>query len=329
MATKIDKKSPQNFYCEICDYTTCKKTDFNKHLGTDKHIRNTSATQKSQNTENLKCQICHKTYQNRSGLWRHQKDCNIILQMEEDKTNIKITQIVLDVIKQHKESDNKESDIKESDNKDELIQYLISENKEFKNLILEVCKNVQGNNTNNINNNITHTNSHNKTFNLQFFLNETCKDAMNMSEFIDSVKLQLTDLESVGKLGFVDGISNIIIKNLEALDVQKRPVHCSDSKRETMYIKEHDKWEKDDTEMKQMKELVRTVRDKNITLIATWRDLYPECVKSNSKKTSQFNQICMEAFGGETGGEKGTKQEKEDKIISRIAKSVVIDKVNV
>ncbi len=161
---------------------------------------------------------------------------------------------------------------------------------------------------------------------MHFFLNETCKDAMNMSEFIDSVKLQLSDLESVGKHGFVDGISNIIIKNLEALDVVKRPVHCSDSKRETMYIKEDDKWEKDDTEMKQMKELVRTVRDKNISLIATWRDLYPECVKSNSKKTAQFNQICMEAFGGETGGEKGTKQEKEDKIISKIAKSVVIDK---
>ena len=179
--------------------------------------------------------------------------------------------------------------------------------------------------TNNINN-ITHTNSHNKTFNLQVFLNETCKDAMNMSDFIDSVKLQLSDLESVGKMGFVDGISNIIIKNLKALDIQKRPVHCSDSKRETMYIKDHDKWEKDDSEMKQMKELVRTVRDKNITLIATWRDLYPECVQSNSKKTTQFNQICMEAFGGETGGEKGTKQEKEDKIISKIAKSVIIDK---
>ena len=329
MATKIDKKSLQNFYCEICDYTTCKKTDYNKHLGTDKHVRNVSATQKSQNIEHHKCQICHKIYQNRTGLWRHQKICNLNNyenNYENDDENIKITQIVLDVIKQHKESDNKESDNKESDNKDELIQYLINENKEFKNLILEIVKKDNINNQNIVNNNITNTNSHNKTFNLQFFLNETCKDAMNMSEFIDSVKLQLSDLESVGKLGFVDGISNIIIKNLEALDVVKRPVHCSDSKRETMYIKEHDKWEKDDSELKQMKDLVRTVRDRNITLIATWRDLYPECVKSNSKKTSQFNQICMEAFGGETGGDKGTKQEKEEKIISKIAKSVIIDK---
>jgi hypothetical protein len=149
---------------------------------------------------------------------------------------------------------------------------------------------------------------------------------MNMSEFIDSMKLQLSDLESVGKLGFVDGISNIIIKNLEALDVEKRPIHCCDAKRETVYIKDQDKWEKDDSELKRMKELVRNVRDKNITLIATWRDLYPECVQSNSRKTTQFNEICMEAFGGETGGENGTKKAKEEKIISRIAKSVIIDK---
>jgi hypothetical protein len=180
----------------------------------------------------------------------------------------------------------------------------------------EVIKNGTYSNT------VNNINSHNKTFNLQFFLNETCKDAMNMSDFINSLTLQLSDLESVGKLGFIDGISNIIIKNLEALDIEKRPVHCSDSKRETMYIKDQDKWEKDDTEMKRMKELVRYVRDKNISLVNTWRDLYPECVKSDSKKTTQFNQIYMESFGGE----KGTKNEKEDKIISRIAKSVIIDK---
>jgi hypothetical protein len=304
-------KNAENFICEKCNFICSKKSNFEMHLLTAKHKNRTFSNDlMPKNAENqaeeylFNCKKCNKGYKVKNSLWYHEKKCNLNEDLEKDNNN-------------------------NNDNKDELIQYLISENKEFKNLILEVCKNVQGNNTNNINNNITHTNSHNKTFNLQFFLNETCKDAMNMSEFIDSVKLQLTDLESVGKLGFVDGISNIIIKNLEALDVQKRPVHCSDSKRETMYIKEHDKWEKDDSEMKQIKELVRNVRDKNISLIATWRDLYPECVKSNSKKTSQFNQICMEAFGGETGGEKGTKQEKEDKIISRIAKSVVIDKVNV
>jgi hypothetical protein len=309
MATKIDKKSPQIFYCNNCDYSTSKKTDFNKHLGTDKHIRNTLATQKSQNTENLICQICNKNYHNRTGLWRHQKICNLnILENDDENTiikeNIVSPEMIMSVLQQN----------------NNLQQLLMEQNK----TILELSKNNQ--NIINNNNNITNTNSHNKTFNLQFFLNETCKDAMNLSDFINSFKIQLSDLESVGKLGFVDGISNIIIKKLQALDVEKRPIHCCDAKRETMYIKDQDKWEKDDSELKRMKELVRNVRDKNITLIATWRDLYPECVKSNSKKTSQFNEICMEAFGGETGGDKGTKQEKEDKIISRIAKSVIIDK---
>jgi hypothetical protein len=305
LVAKSGKKLQTDYYCEKCDYKCSKIYNWKKHLLTSKHgqemVGNDLVAKSGKKEQKYMCEFCDKYFCTNAGLWKHTKNC---------KQNITNNDNISEL----------------NNDKDELIQYLISENKEFKNLILEVCKNVQGNNTNNINNNITHTNSHNKTFNLQFFLNETCKDAMNMSEFIDSMKLQLSDLESVGKLGFVDGISNIIIKNLEALDVQKRPVHCSDSKRETMYIKEHDKWEKDDTEMKQMKELVRTVRDRNITLIATWRDLYPECVKSNSRKTSQFNQICMEAFGGETGGENGTKQEKEDKIISRIAKSVVIDK---
>jgi hypothetical protein len=305
-------KTSKSFCCELCDYTTQRKSNMTAHKLTAKHTKTTMNQQNKQKiSKTYSCENCNKIHNDRAGLWRHKKVC-----LSNNSSN--------------NSSNNNDIDIELNNDKDELIQYLISENKDFKTLILEVCKNVQGinniNNMNNNNNNVTHTNSHNKSFNLQFFLNETCKDAMNMSEFIESMKLQLSDLESVGKLGFVDGISNIIIKNLEALDVEKRPVHCSDSKRETMYIKEHDKWEKDDTEMKQMKELVRTVRDRNILLVATWRDLYPECVKSNSKKTAQFNQICMEAFGGETGGDNGTKQEKEDKIISRIAKSVVIDK---
>ena len=302
MATDGNSFSHQFFHCEKCDYTTCKKSDFTKHIQTDKHSRHTLETQLSQNNKLHICQLCNKQYNDRTGLWKHKKICN----EKKEIYNSNLKELVLEVTPQNN-----------NNNKDELIQYLINENKEFKNLILEIVKKdtTTNNNTNMIN-------SNNKTFNLQLFLNETCKDAMNMSDFINSLTLQLSDLESVGKLGFVDGISNIIIKNLEALDVEKRPVHCCDSKRETMYIKDHDKWEKEDNELKRMKELVRYVRDKNISMVNIWRDLYPECVKSNSKKTTQFNEIYMESFGGE----KGTKKEKEEKIISRIAKAVVIDK---
>jgi hypothetical protein len=258
---------------------------------------------KSGKIANYTCELCDKCFNTNAGLWKHKKNCK--------NTNI--------------ESTNNEVIQEKNNSNDALIQYLISENKEFKNLILEFVKKDNSNNiTNNTINNTN--NSHNKTFNLQFFLNETCKDAMNMSDFINSLTLQLSDLENVGKLGFVDGISNIIIKNLEALDIEKRPVHCCDAKRETMYIKDQDKWEKEDDELKQMRELVRYVRDKNISMVNTWRDMYPECVKSDSKKTTQYNKIYMESFGGQTGGEKGTKLEKEEKIISRIAKSVIIDK---
>jgi hypothetical protein len=318
MDTIIEQNEQKNFVCNICDYTCIKKSNYERHLLSNRHQKihfkynnDTKNEQIEQIEQNTYICNCGKKYRFSQGLSKHKKTCNQVINLEKEEENI---------ILEKEEKDN---------SKDALIEYLINENKEFKNLILEVCKNLPGNNisNNNCNNINTNTNnSNNKTFNLQFFLNETCKDAMNMSEFINSLTLQLSDLESVGKLGFVDGISNIIIKNLKALDVEKRPVHCCDAKRETMYIKDHDKWEKEDNELKQMRELVRYVRDKNISMVNTWRDMYPECVKSDSKKTTQYNQIYMEAFGGETGGEKGTKNEKEEKIISRIAKSVVIEK---
>jgi hypothetical protein len=309
------KKNLPRFFCNKCDFKCYMKCDWDRHIVRPKHLSmvegNNYESKNLKKTYFFDCE-CGKKFMTNSGLWKHKKVCiqNIIL--EKENVNLEEEE---NIFLEEKEEDNK--------SKDALIQYLISENKDFKNLILEFVKKDNNNITNNT---INNTNSHNKTFNLQLFLNETCKDAMNMSDFINSLTIQLSDLENVGKLGFVDGISNIIIKNLEALDIEKRPVHCCDAKRETMYIKDHDKWEKEDNELKQMRELVRYVRDKNISMVNTWRDMYPECVKSDSKKTTQYNKIYMEAFGGETGGEKGTKLEKEEKIISRIAKSVIINK---
>ena len=316
MATDFSENSEKTqpiFYCKKCDYTCFKKQYFIQHNNTQKHknMFGNGVANSDNNTDlpNKYLCGCGKGYEDRSGLWKHKKTCN---NAEDTTKNITVKNL--------------------QDNPMDIIISLIKQNSELKDLIIEnnkqnfeIQKQLIGN-SQTINNNTYTNNSHNKTFNLNFFLNETCKDAMNLSEFIDSMKIQLSDLENVGKMGFVDGISNIIIKNLEALDVEKRPIHCCDAKRETMYIKDQDKWEKEDNELKRMKELVRTVRDKNISMVNTWRDLYPECVKSDSKKTTQYNQIYMEAFGGETGGEKATKQEKEEKIISKIAKSVVIDK---
>ena len=174
---------------------------------------------------------------------------------------------------------------------------------------------------NTINQTNNNNNSHNKTFNLQFFLNETCKDAMNIMDFVDSIKLQLSDLERVGELGYVEGISNIIVKNLKGLDVTQRHVHCTDKKRETMYIKDEDKWEKDD-EQKKMHKMVRRVADKNARMLPKFKEAHPDCLKSSSRYSDQYNKIIMEAMGGRGDND----FEKEEKIIKRVSKEVIVDK---
>ena len=145
---------------------------------------------------------------------------------------------------------------------------------------------------------------------------------MNLMDFVDSLKLQLSDLESVGKLGFVEGISNIIIKNLKALDIHKRPVHCSDSKREVMYIKDEDKWEKENEEKNRLRKAIKYVAHKNTKILPEFKAKYPDCGKSESKQLEQYNKLVIEAMGGRGDND----IEKENKIIKNIAKEVVIDK---
>jgi hypothetical protein len=251
---------------------------------------------------------CGKNYATLSGLWKHKaKGCSI------NNTNLVI-------------ETNDEPEVKNNNNnatdKDDLINYLIKENQEFKNLILEIVKkDTYNQSTTNITNTNTNTNSHNKAFNLNFFLNETCKDAMNITEFVESIKLQLSDLEKVGELGYVEGISNIIVKNLKDLDVTQRPVHCTDKKRETMYIKDEDKWEKDD-EQKKMHKMVRKVADKNARMLPKFKEAHPDCTKSASRFSDQYNKIIMEAMGGRGDND----FEKEEKIIKRVSKEVIVDK---
>jgi hypothetical protein len=186
---------------------------------------------------------------------------------------------------------------------------------------LEIVKKDTITNNNNNNNNINN-NSHNKTFNLNFFLNETCKDAMNIMEFVDSLKLQLSDLENLGKLGYVDGISKIIVQNLKSLDETKRPVHCTDSKREVMYVKDENKWEKENENKQKMRKVIKHVTHKNSKLLKEFKSKYPGCEKSDSKYSDKYDKLIIEAMGGKGDND----LEKEDKIIRNIAKVVVIDK---
>jgi hypothetical protein len=288
--------------CNKCDYSTCKKYNYEKHLQTQKHISNDfqclAIAKEQKVANNFKC-ICGKQYKDYSGLWRHKKKCNNGGDVEEKEENVK-----------------------------ELFIHLMKENSEIlKNTIIEVMKSgVITNNSVSNSNNITNiVNSHNKTFNLNVFLNETCKDAMNMSDFIESLQLQISDLEKVGELGYIEGISSIIIKNLNALDITQRPVHCMDKKRETMFIKDQNEWIKETPGWDRLHKLVKKVSNKNINLIQNYKDAHPDCMKSTSKYSDQFNKIIVESMGGSGDND----FEKEEKIIKKIAREVTIDKSDI
>jgi hypothetical protein len=209
-----------------------------------------------------------------------------------------------------------ESDIKILTN---LILEVVKQNNDLTNKIVDICKIGQANMVNS-NNVISNNNTNN--FNLNVFLNEKCKDAMNINEFVESIQLDLADLETVGKLGYVDGISNIIVKNLKALDVTERPIHCADRKREVIYIKDEDKWEKEDDDKKRLKRVIKKVAYKNERLLPQYKQKYPDYNDSESARSDQFSKIIIEAMGGAGDND----AEKEQKILKKIAKEVVIDK---
>jgi hypothetical protein len=299
MTDNLISKSSAKFACEKCDYTTSRKSQFDRHVLTLKH-KNTDKILTNTDTEGSESSVvyfecnCGKKYKHRQSLFSHKKKCNI---NEEN------------VIEQSLNVNNNPKN-------DKLVEYLIKENLEFKNLILEVMKNGSINNSHNT------SNSHNKTFNLNMFLNETCKNAMNINEFADSLQLQISDLENVGEVGYIEGISSIIIKKLNTLDITERPIHCTDKKRETMYIKHENKWEKEDEKKTKMHKLVTKVANKNITLISEFQKLHPEWKKCSSKYADQHNKIVIESMGGKGDNE----YEKQEKIIKKIAKEVFVEK---
>ena len=305
----MKKKTPKNenkYRCDYCDFNTGKKTDYNRHFLTIKHKNNVMTTDNNAKNEKIYiCDCCEKEYNDRAGLWRHKKTCCVAKEcytITKECDDNKITNVENDKI-----------------TNDNLILMLINQCKELKDENKELIG-ILKNGTHN--NNITHTNSHNKTFNLQFFLNDTCKDAMNIMDFVDSIQLQLTDLEKVGNLGYVEGISNIITTNLKALDISQRPIHCTDNKREILYIKDEDKWEKEVEDKNKIRKAIKQVAHKNIKMIQKFKEVYPDCIHSKSNKSDQYNNIIMESMGGVDGND----VEKDAKIIKNIARGVVIEK---
>ena len=252
-------------------------------------------TEMSQKTKcpKVSCENCNKEYTSRNGLWLHKKKCTIIKKEPTEESN----NVILELLKQ---------------------------NQEFKELIIEQNKQIvelAGKVGNTINNTTNNTNNNN--FNLQFFLNEQCKDALNIMEFINQLQLNTTDLDMVGRVGYSEGISKLFIRGLKELDVFKRPIHCSDLKREIVYVKDKDAWEKDTDEKNKMKTAIKYIAAKNFKQINEWKQMNPESDDYDSKKHMDYHQIVIHSMGG------STKEEDEkyyNKIIKNVSKEIVINK---
>ena len=295
-------ESSKKITCEICDYNTSRQSQYDRHIATAKHKNQQLSTNFNTESSKLVCD-CGKTYKERTGLWRHKKVCTI-------KSSDGITsELVLELIKNNKEM--KQLLMEQS----HTIQ---EQNTTINNIVHDVIKNGVTNNSNN-----TITNSHNKAFNLNVFLNETCKEALNMSDFVSSIKLSLEDLEHTGRKGYIEGISNIILRNLKELEEHNRPIHCSNQKREILYIKDNNKWEKDGDKNPILTNAIKVIANENIKQIKTWKDKNPDCTKAESKKNNLYLKIVSNSMNGLTEQES---QKNINKIISNVAKETTIDK---
>ena len=314
MANKSAQFPQANFTCVICDYYTSRKNDYYRHLLTPKHcVANKKQIQindDAQNPQQHECCQCGKKYKHRSSLCKHKKLC---VNPEPLKID---TNLVIELLKQNKE--------KEMNDK-EMMMTILKENSELKTMILDMCKTMTATATasGTTNNNNTINNTTNNNFNLNVFLNETCKDALNLADFVSSLQVKLKDLEETAKIGYTEGVSRIFINGLNELEVNMRPIHCSDAKRETLYIKNDDKWTKEDSDKTNITKAVKKVSNKNIQQIFEWQKKYPEYKDPESKQNDKYLEMLSGVMGGSTDDEQS---KNLDKIIRNITKEVIIDK---
>ena len=322
-ANENNGKNAGFYLCENCDFKCSKLSNFNTHVTTAKHKRLIISCQKMPKNADigvLEC-ICGKNYKHPSSLCKHKKICQDVIQYNLLTKN-KLENADIDLTDLTDTDTNiiisSESDIIKKDN---LIEYLIKENSEFKGLIMELIKKDSTNNT--INNNVNSNNINNNSFNLNVFLNEKCKDAINISEFVDNIQMQLSDLETFGFVGYAEGVSRILIKNLKELDVNQRPVHCSDLKREVIYVKNDNKWSKEDDSNPLFKSAIKQVANKNIKQINEWQKVNPHFSNPESTQNDNYLKIVCNAM---SGGSREETEQNYEKIIRNVAKEVVINK---
>jgi hypothetical protein len=305
------EKAEPRFFCDVCDYFTSDRKDYNRNLSTAKHNRLINTNKKPEKAEpgessHFICD-CGRKYKHAPSLYNHRKKCSIY----QDCANIMLPTPEIDPT---------------------VLLNIVKQNEEFKNLLIEQNTKILEQNqqimelakTNKTI--INNTNNNTNNFNLTVFLNEHCKDALNLTEFVNSLKLSVSDLEETGKLGFVGGISRIFINGLKELDMYTRPLHCTDLKRETVYIKDKDTWEKDDTQKSKMNKAIKKVANKNLLLLSEWQKQNPNYENLDSKEHDEYYNMSIQSLGAYSKEE----QEKQDeKILRNVLKEVVLEKQKV
>lgn len=307
----------QKYLCESCHFITSNKFNYEKHCETQKHnFLKKEIIGNEKNARGIMCLDCDRTFLTAAGLWKHKKKCKKC-----PKTDNTLVEYLI-----QENKDLKSTMLQIIEKNDEKMTTVLKNNDEkVTNLVIELCKksapvttvNVKNDNCNNM------INSNNK-FNLNFFLNETCKDALNLSEFITKIKSSFEDIERIGNMGYVDGTSDFIIRQLNDLGVEKRPIQCTDAKRQTLYIKENNEWTKEDVDFKNMQKLVDEVQRINLRQLPLWQKTHPNCLTSNSKFTDTYNHMSHELMGGDCN--KVKLHVKDHKIFTKIIKGVAIDK---
>lgn len=297
------KKSPEKvalkYSCELCNYNTSKKCDYNKHLLTAKHKSLTNVCPIAQSQ--FECDNCNKKYGSRVGLWYHTKKCSLNIDTEVP-SEVSPKLILFDIIKENNEFKN-------------LLIEQQKENKELMNKMIEITQQQLTTPTTIINNPTT---NNNQQFNLNLFLNETCKDAMNIQEFLDNIKVTFDELLTIGNAGFVNGITDIFIKRLRDIEITKRPIHCTDVKRETIYLKESDAWNKDDNDNTRLKDMIEKIEKKNVVSLHQWCTDNPDSRVNNTPNNLLRDKIFYQTLLGE--------EKTREKIIKQIVKEVTINK---
>ena len=303
----------QKYTCINCDYNTSKVSNYNKHLLTAKHLKITNGDNKVAKSSlgSFDC-ICGNKYKHRQGLNRHKSIC--IYELPKTDIEIQVNTTNEPAINQLTSS---------------MFIDIIKENQEFKNLLIEQSKQFMEQNNILINKlaekdsiiatiNSNNTTNNNQKFNLNFFLNETCKDAMSIQEFIENIRITFEDLLTIGNGGFVNGVSDILIKQLRDLEINKRPIHCTDAKRETIYLREEAAWNKDDKEKTKLKQLIEKVEYKNVAALHNWCNENPDARVNNTPNNILKDKIFYQTLQGD--------ERTRDKIIKNLTKEVVVEK---